>query len=154
MTAKLAGAALIVAGAVWCCAARRRRQRQRLTLAQTLAQALSAMNEHWQRMYHMTVYGPVGLDLAISKAAVAHKHYPAAYAGDADILLVPNYEVGNAIGKAMSVFAHARNAGVVVGARAPIALVSRSDSVESRLNSIALCCLLAEQEPTQPEQNV
>ena len=118
------------------------------------AQALSAMNDHWQRMYHMTVYGPVGLDLAISKAAVAHKHYPAAYAGDADILLVPNYEVGNAIGKAMSVFAHARNAGVVVGARAPIALVSRSDSVESRLNSIALCCLLAEQEPTQPEQNV
>ena len=43
MTAKLAGAALIVAGAVWCCAARRRRQRQRLTLAQALAQALSAM---------------------------------------------------------------------------------------------------------------
>lgn len=51
MTAKLAGAALIVAGAVWCCAARRRRQRQRLTLAQALAQALSAMETgiRWQR---------------------------------------------------------------------------------------------------------
>lgn len=51
MTAKLAGAALIVAGAVWCCAARHRRQRQRLTLAQALAQALSAMETgiRWQR---------------------------------------------------------------------------------------------------------
>ena len=51
MTAKLTGAALIVPGAVWCCAARRRRQRQRLTLAQALAQALSAMETgiRWQR---------------------------------------------------------------------------------------------------------
>ena len=109
---------------------------------------------HAARVFQKFNHDHIGLDLAISKAAVTHKHYPAAYAGDADILLVPNYEVGNAIGKAMSVFAHARNAGVVVGAQAPIALVSRSDSVESRLNSIALCCLLAEQEPTQPEQNV
>ena len=66
-----------------------------------------------------------------------------AYAGEADILLVPNYEVGNAIGKAMTVFAHARNAGIVLGAKVPIVLVSRSDSVESKLTSIALGCILA-----------
>lgn len=108
------------------------------------AQALSQMNDYWQRTYHMTVYGPVGLDLAISKASVAHKRYPVECAGEADILLVPNYEVGNAIGKTMTVFAHARNAGILLGAKAPIALVSRSDSVESKLTSIALGCILAD----------
>lgn len=107
------------------------------------AQALSAMNDYWREKYGMTVYGPVGLDLAISKASVEHKHYPLPYAGEADILLVPNYEVGNAIGKAMTVFAHARNAGIVLGAKVPIVLVSRSDSVESKLTSIALGCILA-----------
>lgn len=107
------------------------------------AKALSEMNDYWQEKYNMTVYGPVGLDLAISKEAVEHKHYPYDYAGEADILLVPNYEVGNAIGKAMSVFAHARNAGIVLGAQVPIILVSRSDSVESKLTSIALGCILA-----------
>lgn len=107
------------------------------------AKALSDMNDYWQEQYGMTVYGPVGLDLAISKESVEHKHYPYDYAGEADILLVPNYEVGNAIGKAMTVFAHARNAGIVLGAKVPIVLVSRSDSVESKLTSIALGCILA-----------
>lgn len=107
------------------------------------AKALSDMNDYWREKYDMTVYGPVGLDLAISKESVAHKHYPYDYAGEADILLVPNYEVGNAIGKAMTVFAHARNAGIVLGAKVPIVLVSRSDSVESKLTSIALGCILA-----------
>lgn len=107
------------------------------------AKALSDMNDYWQKQYNMTVYGPVGLDLAISKESVEHKHYPYDYAGEADILLVPNYEVGNAIGKAMTVFAHARNAGIVLGAKVPIVLVSRSDSVESKLTSIALGCILA-----------
>ncbi len=106
------------------------------------AQALAEKNPYWQETYGMTVYGPVGLDLAVSKEAVAHKHYGVSCAGEADILLVPNYEVGNGIGKAMTCFAHARNAGVIVGARVPIILVSRSDSVESKLASIALGCVL------------
>lgn len=107
------------------------------------ALALTEMNDYWQENYNMTVYGPVGLDLAISEASVAHKNYPVACAGHADILLVPNYEVGNAIGKAMSIFAHARNAGIVLGAKVPIVLVSRSDSVEAKLTGIALGCVLA-----------
>ena len=107
------------------------------------AKALCDMNDYWQKKYQMTVYGPVGLDLAISKVSVQHKGYPVACAGEADILLVPNYEVGNAIGKSMTVFAHARNAGIVMGARVPIVLVSRSDSVESKLTSIALGCILS-----------
>lgn len=108
------------------------------------AQALVEKNDYWQSTYGMTVYGPVGLDLAVSKEAVQHKHYPVDCAGEADILLVPNYEVGNGIGKAMTCFANARNAGVIVGARVPIILVSRSDSVESKLASIALGCVLSD----------
>ena len=110
----------------------------------TDAQALAAMNDYWRSRYNMTVYGPVGLDLAVSKQAVAHKGYPISCAGEADILLVPNYEVGNAMGKAMSVFAHAPNAGIVLGAQAPIALVSRADSARSKLTSMALGCILAD----------
>jgi len=101
------------------------------------ADALSKMTERWAK-YAMTVIGPVGLDLAISEAACRHKKYAAAGGGNADIILVPTYEVGNGIGKAMSYFAQARSAGIVVGARVPIVLVSRSDSAETKLASIAL----------------
>lgn len=106
------------------------------------AQALQAENPRWQRELQMTVYGPVGLDIAVSKAAAQHKRYTADGAGEADILLVPNYEVGNGIGKALTCFAGAKNAGVVVGAAAPIVLVSRADSAQSKLASIALASLL------------
>lgn len=88
--------------------------------------------------YHMTVYGPVGLDLAVSRDSCRHKNYRAPGAGEADLLLVPTYEVGNGIGKALLYFAGAEDAGVVVGAKVPIILVSRSDSPESKLASIAL----------------
>lgn len=107
------------------------------------AQALADLNPYWQEKYHMIVYGPVGLDLAISREAAERRHYPYDYAGQADILLVPNYEVGSAITKAMVLFANARSASIVLGAKVPIVLTSRSDSVESRLTSIALGCLLA-----------
>lgn len=55
----------------------------------------------------------------------------------ADILLVPNYEVGNGIGKAAGLFGHAKNAGIILGAKVPIVLVSRADSAYSKLASIA-----------------
>lgn len=84
----------------------------------------------------MNVCGPVALDLAVSKEACHHKHYTAPGAGDADILLVPNYEVGNGIGKAASLFGNAKNAGIILGAKVPIVLVSRADSAESKLASI------------------
>ena len=107
------------------------------------ADALSKMTDRWSK-YNMQVCGPVALDLAVSKEACHHKHYPAAGAGDADILLVPNYEVGNGIGKAASLFGGAKNAGIILGAKVPIVLVSRADSAESKLASIAAGSVLAQ----------
>ena len=94
------------------------------------ADALSKMTDRWSK-YNMQVCGPVALDLAVSKEACHHKHYTAAGAGDADILLVPNYEVGNGIGKAANLFGNAKNAGIILGAKVPIVLVSRADSAYS-----------------------
>lgn len=89
------------------------------------------------------VEGPVGLDLAISEEACRHKGYKGQAGGRADILLVPTYEVGNGIGKTLTYFAKARSAGIVVGATVPIVLVSRADTAESKLYSIALGCIIA-----------
>ena len=108
----------------------------------TDAQALSEMQDRWAP-YGLSVYGPVGLDLAISPHAVEKKKYNAPGAGKADILLVPNYEVGNGIGKAMTYFGNARSAGVIVGAACPIVLVSRADSFEAKLLSIAMASAIA-----------
>ncbi len=107
------------------------------------ADALAHMTERWSK-YNMNVCGPVALDLAVSKEACHHKHYTASGAGDADILLVPNYEVGNGIGKAASLFGNAKNAGIILGAKVPIVLVSRADSAESKLASIAAGSVLAQ----------
>ena len=106
------------------------------------ADLLSKM-DRWKK-YNMTVIGPLGLDLAISKDACQHKHYNAEGAGEADILLVPNYEMGNGIYKAASMFAGVRSAGLILGARVPIVLASRSDSADSKLASIALGSILSE----------
>ena len=106
------------------------------------AKTLSEVTDRWAP-YHMNVYGPVGLDLAVSEAACRHKHYEAKGAGQADILLVPSYETGNGIGKAMSIFGGAMNAGIVVGAKVPIVLVSRADSAEVKLASVALGAVVA-----------
>ena len=107
------------------------------------ADALSKMTDRWAK-YNMDVCGPVALDLAVSIEACHHKHYNAPGAGMADILLVPNYEVGNGIGKAAGLFGHAKNAGIILGAKVPIVLVSRSDSAYSKLASIAAGSVLAE----------
>ncbi len=106
------------------------------------AQELSNMTQRWAP-YNMHVFGPVGLDLAVSEEACHHKRYQAPGAGQADILLVPTYEVGNGIGKAMSLYAGAENAGIIVGAQVPIVLVSRSDSAETKLASIAMGAVTA-----------
>ena len=105
------------------------------------ADELSKM-DRWQK-YNMNVIGPVALDLAVSKEACHHKGFHASGAGEADILMVPNYEVGNGIGKALTMFANARNAGIILGAKVPIVLVSRADSADSKLASIALGSVLS-----------
>ena len=106
------------------------------------AKAIADMKEKWEAQ-NTVVLGPVALDLAISSEACEHKGYKAEGAGDADILLVPYYEVGNALGKSLNYFAGARSAAIIMGAKVPIVLVSRADSSESKLLSIALGSIIA-----------
>lgn len=106
------------------------------------ADALSKMTDRWAK-YNMTVIGPVALDLATSREACQHKHFTAEGAGEADIILVPNYEVGNGIYKAAALYGNVRSAGNIIGAKVPIVLVSRSDNADSKLSSIALGRVLA-----------
>jgi phosphate acetyltransferase len=87
--------------------------------------------------------GPLAFDNAISRAAAAIKKITSPVAGDADILMAPNLEAGNMIAKQLGYLAGADSAGIVLGARVPVILTSRADSVTSRLASIALARLLA-----------
>jgi len=89
------------------------------------------------------VDGPMALDLAVSSASAKIKGYKSKVAGDADILLVPNIEMGNGIGKSITYFAGGKSAGVIMGAKSPIVLVSRADNHESKLYSIALGSMVA-----------
>jgi phosphate acetyltransferase len=87
--------------------------------------------------------GPLAFDNAISRAAAEIKKIASPVAGEADILVVPDLEAGNMLAKQLSYLAGADSAGIVLGAKVPIILTSRADSVSSRLASIALARLLA-----------
>ncbi len=89
------------------------------------------------------VGGPFALDNAISVEASKHKGITHPVAGYADILMVPVIEAGNMLYKSMVFFARAKNAGIIVGAKAPVVLTSRADSDEAKLNSIAIGTLMA-----------
>jgi phosphate butyryltransferase len=84
------------------------------------------------------VEGPLALDNAVSVEAARHKGITSDLAGRADILVAPNIEAANILYKALIFFAKAEEAGIVMGARAPIVLASRSDSVRNKLYSLAL----------------
>ncbi len=84
------------------------------------------------------VEGPIAFDLAVSKNAAEIKGYESPVVGDTDVLLVPTIEVGNGIGKTMTYMGGAESAGVIMGAKVPIVLVSRADSAETKFYSIAL----------------
>lgn len=89
------------------------------------------------------VGGPMALDLAVSKEASRIKRYESQIAGDTDILMVPNIEMGNGIGKTLTYMAQAESAGIIMGAKIPIVLVSRADEFKSKLYSIALGSMIA-----------
>lgn len=91
----------------------------------------------------VVVEGPIAFDLAVSKEACKIKGYESEVGGDADILLVPTIETGNGIGKALTYMANAKSAGIIMGAKAPIVLVSRADTHESKLYSIAYGAIAA-----------
>jgi len=90
------------------------------------------------------VDGPLAFDNAVSLAAAKTKGIVSEVAGQADILLVPDLEAGNMLAKQLMYFAGADAAGLVLGARLPIILTSRSDSLRVRLASAALAKLVAE----------
>ena len=94
---------------------------------------------------NVIVEGPLSFDIALSKEASDIKGSKSEVSGDIDILLVPIIEVGNGIGKSFTYMANAKSAGVIMGAKAPIVLVSRSDSAESKLYSIAYGALIAKE---------
>jgi len=87
--------------------------------------------------------GPLAFDNAISKEAAAIKGIRSEVAGDPDILLVPDLEAGNMLAKQLTFLANADAAGIVLGARVPIILTSRADTVRARMASCAVAVLLA-----------
>ena len=87
--------------------------------------------------------GPLALDNAISPEAAAIKHIVSPVAGRANVLIVPDLEAGNMLAKSLSFLAGADAAGIVLGARVPIILTSRADSLLTRLASCAVAVLVA-----------
>ena len=87
--------------------------------------------------------GPLALDVAIDKEAAEIKKIKSPVAGDADCLVFPNIESGNVFYKTNTKLANARQGAILVGATAPSVLSSRGDSVDAKLNSIALAALFA-----------
>ncbi|POZ62434.1 phosphate acetyltransferase [Chromobacterium alticapitis] len=87
--------------------------------------------------------GPLAFDNAISKEAADSKGIVSPVAGDPDILLVPDLEAGNMLGKQLTYLAQAASAGIVMGARVPMVLTSRADDASGRLASSAIANLLA-----------
>jgi phosphate butyryltransferase len=89
------------------------------------------------------VDGPLALDNAISPESARIKGIKSEVAGYADILITPDIEAGNVLAKAITYFAEGKMAGVVVGARCPLIVASRSDTREAKLVSLALGMMLA-----------
>lgn len=87
--------------------------------------------------------GPLALDNAISPEAAAIKKISSPVAGRANVLVVPDLEAGNMLAKSLSFLAQADAAGIVLGARVPIILTSRADSLLTRLASCAVAVLVA-----------
>ena len=107
------------------------------------ARALQEAGERGEFGKDVTVEGPLAFDLAVSKDAAKIKVFESKVSGETDIMLMPTIEVGNGIGKALTYFAGAKSAGIIMGAKAPIVLVSRADSHQSKLYSIAYGALIA-----------
>lgn len=107
------------------------------------ARALQEAGERGEFGNDVTVEGPLAFDLSVSKEAAKIKGFKSKVSGETDIMLMPTIEVGNGIGKALTYFAGAKSAGIIMGAKAPIVLVSRADSHESKLYSIAYGALIA-----------
>jgi len=106
------------------------------------AAALCKMSERGQ-IKGGILEGPLAFDNAISSVAAKTKGILSSVAGDPDILLAPDLEAGNILAKQLTFLANADSAGLVLGARVPIILTSRADSVRSRIASCAVAMMAA-----------
>jgi phosphate butyryltransferase len=89
------------------------------------------------------VFGPLALDNALLESAAQAKGIISAVAGHADVMVAPNIEAGNILGKAVKYFGGSQCAHVIVGAKVPVLIPSRVESADDKLNSVALgvvCC--------------
>jgi phosphate acetyltransferase len=98
--------------------------------------------------------GPLALDNAISPEAARIKKIKSEVAGRANVLIVPDLEAGNMLAKSLSFLADADAAGIVLGARVPIILTSRADSVLTRLASCAIASLIVAAKRKVPERHI
>lgn len=89
------------------------------------------------------VEGPISLDIALDRHTAEKKKFESEVAGDADVLLVPSLVAGNLLSKALTSFAGAVSAGMVVGASVPISLTSRVATVEQKYTSLAIASTAA-----------
>lgn len=110
------------------------------------AAALGTMAERNQYVPGAIVDGPFALDNAVCPQAAAHKRIGGPVAGQADILIVPDIEAGNILVKSLVYFGGRRIIGLLIGAKAPIVLTSRADTMEAKLLSMAGAVLMVNRE--------
>jgi phosphate butyryltransferase len=106
------------------------------------ARALSEMNQRGE-IKGCLVYGPLALDIAVSVEAARHKRILNEVAGNTQVMIVPNIEAGNLLGKAFTYYLKLTVAHVVMGARIPILIPSRNESEKDKFHSLALGVLSA-----------
>jgi phosphate butyryltransferase len=106
------------------------------------AALLSKMNQRDQ-IRNCIIDGPLAFDNAISYESARHKGIRSEVAGDTDLLLMPDIEVGNVLYKSLVFFAKAKVASVILGAVVPIVLTSRSDSEQAKYDSIILAAAVS-----------
>ncbi|HCM90787.1 MULTISPECIES: phosphate acyltransferase [Vagococcus] len=94
------------------------------------------VTEHFKETQDSIIFGPISLDLALSKEAVDHKRYQGPIMGDADVIVVPAIDAGNSLYKSLTLFGGAKVGGTIVGTKVPVVLTSRSDSTDSKLHSL------------------
>ena len=106
------------------------------------ADALKQMNANGE-LTGCIVEGPISLDIALSREIADLKGFVSPVAGDADVILVPNIQVGNILGKSITVIARGNMAGFIVGAKVPIVLTSRGSSAREKYLSLVLASAVA-----------
>jgi phosphate butyryltransferase len=107
----------------------------------TDAEALTLMN-HSGILQNCDVVGPISYDIAMNAEIAREKHYDCPFCGQFDILLAPSMVAGNLLNKGLTVSAGARMAGIVTGAKIPVAVSSRGSTVQEKFLSLALASLI------------